>query len=183
MCISKAQPVNVAVRQLPIAILAFLFSTTVHAQDTDSAPAAADEDTASQTEADTDTTSEQEAADDTSQPEATDDTDTAPTAEITEPAPEAPPPAPEVHWYTHINGQNQGPFTQAEMEKMVTTGMITHNAKVNKAGTPDWVAAHTMFQFQTPPPPAAPPATTAACRAFARSLTAAPRPRHHCWNA
>ncbi|MBN2719209.1 MAG: DUF4339 domain-containing protein [Deltaproteobacteria bacterium] len=61
--------------------------------------------------------------------------------------------APKVSWYTYINRQTQGPFSEIEMEKMVADGRITHYTMVAKGGTQEWMPAHTVFAFSTPLPP------------------------------
>ena len=76
----------------------------------------------------------------------------------TEAAPEPKVPQ-ETQWYTHLNGQTQGPFSQSKMEEMVANGMITHTTSVNRAGDDGWVEAQTVFTFKAPPPAVLPART------------------------
>jgi len=43
-----------------------------------------------------------------------------------------------MNWYYAINGQRQGPVAQAEIERLVSTGVITDQTLVWKEGMADW---------------------------------------------
>ena len=63
------------------------------------------------------------------------------------------------NWYINIDGNQAGPYSEADFESMRAQGMIPPNAYVWKEGMANWVFASEL-PGGTPaaPPPAAPPA-------------------------
>jgi hypothetical protein len=63
------------------------------------------------------------------------------------------------NWYINIDGNQAGPYSEADFENMRAQGMIPPNAYVWKEGMANWVFASEL-PGGTPaaPPPAAPPA-------------------------
>ncbi len=75
----------------------------------------------------------------------------------------APPPVPPAQvWHIAVDGQTQGPFTQAQLVEAISHGQVTAATLAWTAGMPAWspagqvpqLAAH--FAAATPPPPPAP---------------------------
>lgn len=60
----------------------------------------------------------------------------------------APPPIPVVVYYVAVNGQATGPFDIAALTQMVTTGSLTQNSLVWKAGMPQWTKAGKMDEVR-----------------------------------
>ncbi|MBK0400624.1 SPFH domain-containing protein [Limibaculum sp. M0105] len=78
-------------------------------------------------------------------------------------APPPPPPAPETVWHIAENGQTTGPFSRADLGRMVAEGRFQRQTLVWSAGMEGWTAAGdvaALAQLFTiaPPPPPPPPA-------------------------
>jgi membrane protease subunit (stomatin/prohibitin family) len=72
----------------------------------------------------------------------------------------APPPPPVEHvWHVAANGQTSGPFSKADMGKMVATGALTRESHVWTPGQDGWkragevVELAQLFTVMPPPPP------------------------------
>ena len=78
--------------------------------------------------------------------------------------PQAPPPPPMgfTPYYIYVNNAQQGPFDQATLQTLATSGVLTAQTLVWKQGLPGWVAAGTqpdlagLFMATPPPPPVMP---------------------------
>ncbi|MEL7461119.1 MAG: SPFH domain-containing protein [Pseudomonadota bacterium] len=78
------------------------------------------------------------------------------------PAAAAPPPPPVEHvWHIAKNGQTTGPFSKADMGKMVADGSLTRDSHVWTPGQDGWLTADEveelaqLFTILPPPPPGA----------------------------
>ena len=72
----------------------------------------------------------------------------------------APPPPPVEHvWHLAVNGQTSGPFSKADMGKMVASGELTRKTHVWTPGQDGWkhagdvVELAQLFTVMPPPPP------------------------------
>jgi membrane protease subunit (stomatin/prohibitin family) len=68
-----------------------------------------------------------------------------------------PPPLPLNQWHIALNGEQQGPFDQSAVQKMVSEGQITRETLVWKSGMAGWATAGENAEFQPfftaiPPP-------------------------------
>ncbi len=87
----------------------------------------------------------------------------APQAAPAAPAAAAPPPPPpppaETVWHVAANGQTTGPFSKADLGRMVTDGSFTRDTMVWSAGQDGWKPANDiaelaqLFTVMPPPPP------------------------------
>lgn len=75
-----------------------------------------------------------------------------------------PPPPPERVWHIAENGQTKGPFSRADLGRMVGEGGLTRSSLVWTAGAEGWTAAGDIAELAQlftvmppPPPPPAPP--------------------------
>ncbi len=74
-----------------------------------------------------------------------------------------PPPLPAgPQWHVAVNGQTQGPFSQADLQNLVANGQLTPATMVWTAGQDGWKKAAEVQGLaglfaQTPPPPPPPP--------------------------
>jgi membrane protease subunit (stomatin/prohibitin family) len=72
-----------------------------------------------------------------------------------------PPPPPGQTWHIAVNGQTQGPFTQAQIAQGLSSGQIRPDTLVWSQGMPNWTPAGQVPQLvqmqQTAPPPPPPP--------------------------
>ncbi|MEW6712868.1 MAG: SPFH domain-containing protein [Candidatus Riflebacteria bacterium] len=75
-------------------------------------------------------------------------------------APMAPPPLPGgAQWHVAVNGQTQGPFSQADLQNMAANGQLTPATMVWTAGQDGWKKAAEvpglsgLFAHTPPPPP------------------------------
>lgn len=75
-----------------------------------------------------------------------------------------PPPVPGISWYIAIDGQQNGPYTTAQLNEMAVNGRFTKEHFVWKQRMAQWEPAGKLTEFSaifaqvTPPPP--PPATS-----------------------
>ncbi|MCC7292843.1 MAG: SPFH domain-containing protein [Phycisphaerales bacterium] len=72
------------------------------------------------------------------------------------PAPVAPPPPPGAVWHIAINGQTQGPFTEAQLSAGIASGKIARDAYVWTAGMTDWLPAAQVPKLSRQAPPSPP---------------------------
>ena len=63
-------------------------------------------------------------------------------------APTTPPPIPETAYYIAANGQPIGPFAIPTLQQMATSGQLTADSLVWKAGMQQWVNAGTVAELQ-----------------------------------
>lgn len=68
---------------------------------------------------------------------------TAAQAAVTQASQPAPPPPPQ--YLLFINGQQTGPFSQAQIVQMASAGMVAPNALVWAPGYTDWVEVQSVF--------------------------------------
>ncbi len=79
-----------------------------------------------------------------------------------QPAAQGPPPLPgaAVQFFVAVNGQQQGPFTQQNLQQMVQQGSLTRDTLVWKQGMPAWTKAADVSElsslFGSAPPPLPP---------------------------
>lgn len=82
----------------------------------------------------------------------------APQAPQPQQAPAAPPPLPQqTQWFVGVNGQQSGPFDQAQLSRMAGEGQLTRANLVWKAGMAQWAPAGEVAELaplfaHTPPP-------------------------------
>lgn len=68
---------------------------------------------------------------------------------INQPAPETvPPPIPTAMYHVAINGQASGPYDMTTLHQMVSTGQLTANSLVWKAGMAQWTTAGLIDELQ-----------------------------------
>lgn len=74
-----------------------------------------------------------------------------------------PPPPPQLQYNISVNGQNTGPFNQAQLIEMIRAGALTKTTHVWKSGMANWDLAGNvaelapLFASAEPPPPPPPP--------------------------
>jgi len=79
-----------------------------------------------------------------------------------QPAAQGPPPLPgaAVQFFVAVNGQQQGPFTQQNLQQMVQQGSLTRDTLVWRQGMPAWTKAADVSElnslFGSAPPPLPP---------------------------
>jgi RsiW-degrading membrane proteinase PrsW (M82 family) len=61
-------------------------------------------------------------------------------------------------YFVHTGGKQVGPVTYADLDDMAARGSMQPDDLVWQSGTPDWVAASTLFSFTPKAPSPAPPA-------------------------
>ena len=65
-------------------------------------------------------------------------------------APSAPPPmpaAPSAQYYYNDGGKQAGPFSAADIQQKLASGLLTPDTLIWKSGTPSWVAVKTLPEF------------------------------------
>jgi membrane protease subunit (stomatin/prohibitin family) len=71
----------------------------------------------------------------------------------------APPPVPTTIWHIAVNGQSQGPLSDAQLMQAIQTGQVTRSTQVWTPALGNWTAAGQVPQLSgyfgppTPPPP------------------------------
>ena len=71
-----------------------------------------------------------------------------------------PPPVPQpLSYHVYLNGQQAGPFDEAQLKQLIDTGQLTEDTYVWKAGMPQWMYAKDteLSRLFAPAPPVPPP--------------------------